>query len=515
VASDTQDEKSSVELLLRPGFASDAGKKRTVNEDAYGHVKGSHFEAFIVSDGMGGPTCGGVASDLTISAFKKFIQPKDTIKVADVVAAVQEANKAVFIQAENDPELSGMGSTITALCFTDNKVIVANIGNSRAYRIRDGEITQLTVDHTLVQELIASGSLNNHPFFNKPGTHMLTRSVGTTMDVEVDCSQLDTEAKNGDIYLLCSDGLHDLVPEEELATLVLDESPEEVVNTLVELANSRGGHDNITVVVIAVGEGSDSGRKALRKPPTRGISSIISTSTSLGMAAKKEELKEEKEEEPEQHDSLEDAEEEHLDDQSDPTYETMKDLLKRRSEEQREKELRDEQESQKYKETDVAAKGILSSRPAISVPLAPFFIVGAVVCGFLFRHWIFGASSVKSANTAEKQQVAMIQPQAPVKKSEEIKEKVVESKAQEPSVEDRKFDKVLANIKEERLKAMFKEVMTAIGTVVKRSDAEILELSRRRAETENALNRLSEEIEAEQKKHERVEPADQILGEGL
>ncbi|MDE3086357.1 MAG: Stp1/IreP family PP2C-type Ser/Thr phosphatase [Acidobacteriota bacterium] len=235
--------------VLRSGSATDVGRVRTVNEDR----ALESMTLFAVADGMGGHAGGEVASGTAIEAFQREFSRQPT--VAGLTAAVHQANRSVYERSLEDAELRGMGTTLTAaaLVATDegDRLALANVGDSRSYVLHDGELTQLSHDHSVAEELVDRGELSEAEAAVHPHRHILTRALGVSSDVDVDIWQVVPTA--GDRYLLCSDGLTNEVPEPRIAKILATTAdPQEAADTLVRLANENGGNDNITVVVLDV-----------------------------------------------------------------------------------------------------------------------------------------------------------------------------------------------------------------------------------------------------------------------
>ncbi|NMC63040.1 MAG: Stp1/IreP family PP2C-type Ser/Thr phosphatase [SAR324 cluster bacterium] len=239
---------------LRYVALSDIGMRREENQDSYGAILRPGFRVFIVADGMGGAQGGGIASKLAIDTIENIIGEKDEITSEEFLEAVYESNSAVFNKASESPELLGMGTTFVSLLFVDTALYIVHVGDSRAYRIRKGKTTQLTEDHTLVKELVKSGAISAAQAENHPISHMLTRSLGPSEDTVIDLVLSPDGPVQGDVYLLCSDGLYNLVQESEFNSLIQGVSLEEAAKKLVALANERGGTDNITVMLVEIGE---------------------------------------------------------------------------------------------------------------------------------------------------------------------------------------------------------------------------------------------------------------------
>jgi protein phosphatase len=223
---------------------TDVGRQREGNEDSM--LDDSPL--FVVADGMGGAQAGEVASGLAVETLASMRPDDDDTAEDDLAEAVREANRRIHAKAHDDRELAGMGTTITAAWVHDGRIAIGHVGDSRAYRWREGELAQLTDDHSLVAELERHGKLTAAEARVHPQRSMILRALGIDADVEVDTYGFTGEP--GDVFLLCSDGLcgvvHDQVIGEVLKTADrLDEAAAE----LVELANLSGGPDNITAVL--------------------------------------------------------------------------------------------------------------------------------------------------------------------------------------------------------------------------------------------------------------------------
>jgi serine/threonine protein phosphatase PrpC len=223
--------------------ASHKGMVRDKNEDSvYPTSSGESSDEVlaIVADGMGGHVAGEVASRIAINAAAS-----SDLDPTDRVAA---GNRAIREEVARDPGLEGMGTTMTLLRIEDGAATIAHIGDSRAYLLRDGEMRQVTEDHTVAAEYVAQGQLSPEEAASHPQRHMLLRTLGLTRFVDVD--ELNLDLRPGDRVLLCSDGLTEMVRNEKIGKILADGSPDEVVWKLVETANDAGGVDNITVVVV-------------------------------------------------------------------------------------------------------------------------------------------------------------------------------------------------------------------------------------------------------------------------
>lgn len=239
--------------------ASDRGRRRRQNEDSY-QIDVIHAEEqalCVICDGMGGAKAGGVASEMSIQLFtdevKKRWKPGMTSAFMKSVMedAVESANALVFEKSEADSRYNGMGTTIVAAFIDGEDAVFMNIGDSRAYIIKNQEIARVTNDHSLAEELYRQGKLTKQQAENYPAKNLITRVVGTDPSVEPEF--YSEKLAEGDIVLLCSDGLSNMVEEQEMLYEVLQsEELDEACGSLIALANERGGPDNITVVLLRV-----------------------------------------------------------------------------------------------------------------------------------------------------------------------------------------------------------------------------------------------------------------------
>jgi PPM family protein phosphatase len=241
--------------LGRTAALTDTGRKRRHNEDVY--VVDPPI--FAIADGMGGANAGEVAAGLAADALRG----EGGRGEGAVVGLIQEANRRVYQRATEDAAASGMGTTMTVALLEDGRVRIGHVGDSRAYLIRDGELAQLTDDHSLVGELVRSGKLAPEDAESHPQRSVITRALGTDPDVDVDTATVETRA--GDLFLLCSDGLYSMVGNDRILQLLerhrgdLDTA----ARALVAAANKGGGEDNITVVAFEIAAVED---ETLREP---------------------------------------------------------------------------------------------------------------------------------------------------------------------------------------------------------------------------------------------------------
>ena len=223
---------------------TDPGRVRRRNEDAF--VVDPPL--FAVADGMGGAQAGEVASRLAAAAFREYREADELAPEERVRAIIKEANRRIYDRARTDSEVSGMGTTVTAALLGDGGVVIGHVGDSRAYRIRDGRLEQLTEDHSLVADLMRSGRLTPEEAEGHPQRSVITRALGTDRDVDVDTLVIEAEA--GDLFLLCSDGLSTMVSDADLLrTVERAGTHDEAARDLVRAANRGGGEDNVTVVL--------------------------------------------------------------------------------------------------------------------------------------------------------------------------------------------------------------------------------------------------------------------------
>jgi len=223
--------------------ASDLGRQRQGNEDNY-FVRAP---LFAVADGMGGAQAGEVASEIAAESFEPGL-PSDGTPAEGLARIIQAANRRIHDRSRAEADLAGMGTTVTAAYVGESEVTIAHVGDSRAYVMRDGEVVRLTRDHSLVGELIARGKLTEEQAETHPQRSVITRALGPEASVEVD---VDTfQGRDGDVFLLCSDGLTSMIPESRLTPILIRaRSLRDAGRELIDAANEAGGRDNITVVL--------------------------------------------------------------------------------------------------------------------------------------------------------------------------------------------------------------------------------------------------------------------------
>ncbi len=239
--------------LGRSAARTDPGRKRRGNEDSFV----CRPPLFAIADGMGGARAGEVASALAAGALEDSNHGSGERYLSGLI---QEANRRVHERASTDASTSGMGTTMTvALVESDGSLTIGHVGDSRAYRLRGDRLEQLTDDHSLVGELVRRGELSPEAAEAHPQRSVITRALGTDADVDVDTFSVETEA--GDLYLICSDGLSDMVDRETIERILRDGRPDldGAARALVQAANRAGGEDNITAILFELVEGDAPG----------------------------------------------------------------------------------------------------------------------------------------------------------------------------------------------------------------------------------------------------------------
>src|SRR5882757_112567 len=241
---------------------TDVGRQRQHNEDSF--LVEDEAKLFLVADGMGGHAAGEIASRIAVDSISEFIvHTKEddgtwphaydehyTRTTNRLMAALRMANTRVLEAMRKDAKLRGMGTTVVAAMADDGKISVAHVGDSRAYMIRDGKISRITNDHSWVYEQVQAGMLTEAEAEKHPLRNVITRALGGALSVTPDASEIDS--KPGDVYLLCSDGLTGMVPEEQILELVTANSDdlEQACRELIDTANERGGLDNVTAILV-------------------------------------------------------------------------------------------------------------------------------------------------------------------------------------------------------------------------------------------------------------------------
>src|SRR3954451_23098942 len=232
--------------IVEEAARTDTGRQRHANEDSYY----ARSPIYVVADGMGGARAGEVASRIAADAFDE--EMGDGHPEEPLADRAREANRRIFELSREDASHSGMGTTLTGALLSGDEVTIVHVGDSRAYLYRDGELRQLTRDHSLVEELRRRGQLTPEEAEDHPQRSIITRALGPDPDVELDVHT--HQARSGDVFLLCSDGLTSMVREDRVREIVAEAgSLQEMVDALVDEANRAGGRDNITVLAFRVG----------------------------------------------------------------------------------------------------------------------------------------------------------------------------------------------------------------------------------------------------------------------
>jgi len=246
---------------FRSSARTDVGMKRDHNEDSF--LVNEDIGLYVVCDGMGGHAGGETASRLAVQTIEKELisaklriddpfSAKASLPESPLAGVLREAVEgacaAVFRSSRANPELAGMGTTCISLLVQGEHAIVGHVGDSRAYLVRDGQVWQLSEDHSLVNEQVRAGLLTEEEAKHSRLKNIITRSVGFEEDVLVDV--VGVETRSGDKFLLCSDGLSNLIDNDEIRDALVQTSLDQVPEMLIQLANSRGGDDNITVIAV-------------------------------------------------------------------------------------------------------------------------------------------------------------------------------------------------------------------------------------------------------------------------
>lgn len=248
------------------GGGSDVGRERAHNEDAI--LVDGERKLVVLADGMGGYQAGEVASQLAVDVVRDESSALDiseadlgridsdtgiSVAMRQLRGAIEKANNRICSVARGREELNGMGTTIVAARFYDGRVGIAHVGDSRCYRMREHKLEQLTRDHSYVQDQLEKGLISEEDAKHSPQKNLITRALGIDAIAEADVKEFRT--RPGDIYLLCSDGLSDLVDDEALqAALSSEKAPADHIKYLIDAANANGGRDNISVILVRVGD---------------------------------------------------------------------------------------------------------------------------------------------------------------------------------------------------------------------------------------------------------------------
>ncbi|HWP31833.1 MAG TPA: Stp1/IreP family PP2C-type Ser/Thr phosphatase [Fimbriimonadales bacterium] len=262
--------QAPAELRVRPKISlackTDLGRVRENNEDKFefyipedDYRLATRGAVFVVCDGMGGHAAGQIASELSCKTFIDVYMNHTAPEIEKAArAAIEAANRYILDMSRQIPSRSGMGTTLSALVICQDRGTIAHVGDSRIYRLRHGVLEQLTEDHTLVNEQIKAGLLSPEQAMWHPYSHVLSRAIGVEENIEPQIETFDLE--ENDIYLLCTDGLTNHVPDEEIRNILANHSLSEAAWRLVNSALTEGGRDNCTVLIVRVDELTEVGK---------------------------------------------------------------------------------------------------------------------------------------------------------------------------------------------------------------------------------------------------------------
>jgi len=236
-------------IQYKAAASTDRGRKRASNEDAFGYSV--EHGIFVVCDGMGGAAGGEIASSLAVDEVMRLVHSAVPCPSAFATAeeAVPSANQAIYVRAQRNQRLCGMGTTMVVLAIDEHHVHILNVGDSRCYWIHDRHLSQITLDHSLVEEQIRAGRMTRLQAAHSPLQNVITRALGTQTHVTPDFFEVD--AQPGDLFLLCTDGLTRELTDLQIETLLNAEgSLDELCQQLIQAANKAGGRDNITCILV-------------------------------------------------------------------------------------------------------------------------------------------------------------------------------------------------------------------------------------------------------------------------
>jgi len=270
VSGGEQSERPKYEIAA--SLLSDVGCVREVNEDCIRFVQPGDPKVVakkgmlvLVCDGMGGHSAGEVASNKAIDVISRVYYEENGEMQSALKKAFNQASREIFAMSEKDEALKGMGTTCTALVLKNGSALAAHVGDSRLYLIRNGGIYVMTEDHSEVMEMVKRGLISLEEARHHPDKNVILRAIGSHSQVEVSTWDEPMPVREGDRFLLCSDGLYDLVEDEEIKTEVEKAEPQGACESLIALAKERGGHDNISVGIIAIKPIAEAEEKPVRE----------------------------------------------------------------------------------------------------------------------------------------------------------------------------------------------------------------------------------------------------------
>ena len=232
------------------GMLSDIGLVRKLNEDYLGYIEDDKKRLYVVADGMGGHNAGEIASKIAVESTIEYVNTQAEFDdLGNILSnAIKFANNKIYQHALSDSNTSGMGTTITACLIYNGKTIIANVGDSSCFVIKEDGITKVTKDHSLVQQLVDSGSITEEQATNHPNKNIITRALGTNTSVEVDLFHI--ELAETDKLVLCTDGLTNSVNKNEIYDIATKNNNVDAVSQLIELSKLKGSTDNISVIIL-------------------------------------------------------------------------------------------------------------------------------------------------------------------------------------------------------------------------------------------------------------------------
>ncbi len=263
---------AGIELEITASVQTDVGCHREINEDCSAYIEPGDGELLtkrgrlvVVADGMGGHSAGEVASRMAVDVISRVYYERAGDPAAVLKTSFIEANREIHQSSTEVQGRNGMGTTCTALVLRNGTALAAHVGDSRLYLIRSGQIYLMTEDHSAVMELVKRGLLTREEARHHPDKNVILRALGSHREVEISTWEEPFPIRGGDRFLLCSDGLYDLVDDKEIMEAVLAGDAHSACAGLITLAKERGGYDNITIAVVGIGVDGRSGQNSLRQ----------------------------------------------------------------------------------------------------------------------------------------------------------------------------------------------------------------------------------------------------------